>query len=83
MFPVFLAALAASPAAGQTTVTLVSNFNQTDDAAAGGTRDRAQRFTTGSNAAGYTLTSIEIKSEDAQSDDAALAVWTVNASGFP
>ena len=78
-----LTALAAAPAAAQTTVTLVSNFGQADDDAAGGTRDRAQRFTTGSNAAGYTLASVEIISEDEEGDDAALAIWTVNASGFP
>ena len=78
-----LAALAAAPAAAQTTITLVSNSGQADDTTASGTRDRAQRFTTGSNAAGYTLASIEIVSEDPESDDDALAIWTVTASGFP
>ena len=77
-----LAGLAAAPAAAQT-VTLVSNTGQTGNAIASGNLDRAQRFTTGSNAAGYTLASIEITSVDSESDDATAAVWTVNASGFP
>ena len=45
--------------------------------------DRAQRFTTGDNSGGYTLSSIEIVSTDNESDDASVAVWTVDSDGNP
>ena len=45
--------------------------------------DRAQRFTTGDNSGGYTLSSIEIVSADNESDDASVEVWTVDSDGFP
>ena len=61
---------------------LVSNIGQTA-VDRSSTLDRAQRFTTGSNAAGYTLASIVIISADTQSDDDAVAVWTVGSDGFP
>ena len=56
-----IVALAANPAAAQTSITLVSNTNQIS----GGTGnlqdfDQAQAFTTGGNAAGYTLTRVNI-----------------------
>ena len=62
---------------------LVSNFNQGDDTNHSDTRDRAQRFTTGSNTAGYTLTSVELKSEDGESDDATVSICTVDGSDHP
>ena len=65
------------------TVTLVSNTGQSADAAAAGTLDRAQAFTTGSNSGGYTLSSIDIISEDPQGDDASVSVCTVDGSGYP
>ena len=57
-----LVALAASPAAAQTTITLVSNTGQTD-AGTGNLQDfdQAQAFTTGGNSAGYTLTGVDIE----------------------
>ena len=78
-----LAALAAAPAAAQTTVTLVSNTGQGNDAfgETSSTRKVAQGFTTGSNATGYTLSSIDIVSESSNAFTA--AVYTVNASGQP
>ena len=56
-----IVALAANPAAAQTSITLVSNTNQIS----GGTGnlqdfDQAQAFTTGGHAAGYTLTRVNI-----------------------
>ena len=65
------------------TVTLVSNTGQSADADAAGTLDRAQAFTTGSNSGGYTLSSIDIISEDPQGDDASVSVCTVDGSGYP
>ena len=61
---------------------LVSNIGQTA-VDRSSNLDRAQRFTTGSNAAGYTLASIDIISADDQSTEAAVAVWTVGSNGFP
>ena len=80
-----LAALAVGPAAAQTTVTLVSNTGQTNDAFLDSrvNRKAAQGFTTGSNAASYTLSSIDIVSEDFEGDSFTAAVHTVNASGQP
>ena len=82
-----LVAIAASafgaPALAQTVTTLVSNTGQGDDEDAGGTRDRAQAFTTGSNSGGYTLSSVDIISEDTQGDNATLSVCTVDTSGYP
>ena len=62
---------------------LVSNTGQGGDDNVDWSDDRAQRFTTGSNSNGYTLSSVEIISEDTQGDDAAVAVWTVDSDGFP
>ena len=78
-----LAALAAAPAAAQTVTTLVSNIGQGNDAfgETSSTRKVAQGFTTGSNATGYTLSSIDIVSENSNAFTA--AVYTVNASGQP
>ncbi len=57
-----IAALAADPAAAQTSITLVSNTGQTDGGS-GTLRDldHAQAFTTGGNSAGYTLTGVDIE----------------------
>ena len=76
---------AAFPTSGTVAVlapALVSNAGQanTDLTAL---EDRAQRFTTGDNSGGYTLSSIEIVSADNESDDASVAVWTVDSDGFP
>ncbi len=55
--------------------TLVSNIRGGDTS--GASVDRAQRFTTGLNSGGYTLSSIEIFSADNESDDARVSVRTV------
>ena len=70
------------PAAAQAAV-LVSNTGQGGDDLSSGVRDRAQAFTTGSNSGGYTLSSVEIISEDVQGDDASVSVCTVDGSGYP
>ena len=70
-------------AQAQTAITLVSNTGQGADNDAGGTRDRAQVFTTGSNSDGYTLSSVNIISEDLEGDDATVSVCTVDGSGYP
>ena len=64
-------------------VTLVSNVGQGNTSEAGSSHDRAQRFTTGSNSGGYTLSSIDIISTDDEEDDATVAVYTVDTDGFP
>ena len=64
-------------------VVFVSNLDQDDDTNTDDARDRAQRFTTGSNPAGYTLTSVEIRSEDPQSDDATVSICTIDGRGDP
>ena len=72
--------LAPLPAAAQTVVTLVSNSG---DLSFSSSLRRAQRFTTGSNANGYTLTSVEINSLDIQGDSFTAAVYTILANGTP
>ena len=60
--------LGAQTAAAQTPVTLVSNIGQTSGASSSlGLFDNAQGFTTGANATGYTLTSVEVKFSSAPS----------------
>ena len=58
-----LAALAAGPAAAQTSITLVSNTGQADGGTSGALEDfdQAQAFTTGGNTTGYTLTGVDIR----------------------
>ena len=72
----------AAPAAAQTTVTLVSNVGQTA-VEAFSSSDRAQAFTTGSNAGGYTLSSVDLVWAVGETDDAAVSVCTTAGSGFP
>ena len=55
---VFALLLTAQAAQAQTSVTLVSNTGQNNDATSSYSVERAQPFTTGSHAAGYTLTSV-------------------------
>ena len=45
--------------------------------------DRAQSFTTGGNAAGYTLSSVGIVSTDGEGDSFDVSVCTVDSGGFP
>ena len=62
--------LGAGAAEAQTVRILVSNSGQVaDDAANTSGNDHAQLFSTGANAAGYTLTQVVVNSEDAAGDD--------------
>ena len=65
------------------TPALVSNFNQADDAVIQFSLPVAQRFTTGSNSGGYTLTSVEIKSVDPEGDTFSVSVCEVDGDGYP
>jgi len=59
----WLALFAPHPAQAQTSSTLISNTGQTDAELLPLTVDMAQSFTTGSNAAGYRVTSVEIEGD--------------------
>ena len=63
--------------------TLVSNTGQGGDASARFTTDYGQAFTTGYNLTDYTVSSVEIISQDSQSDDIALQICGVGADGSP
>ena len=76
-----LAFAAPQQADAQRARTLVSNIKGGDTS--GGSNDRAQRFTTGDNLGGYTLSSIEIFTGDHYSNAASVAVWTVDSAGYP
>ena len=80
-FLVVLAALLALPLQAQAQTTLVSNLGQAADSSADFNRSAAQRFTTGSNLGGYTLSSVEIKTEDSYSFS--MFVCETDGSGFP
>ena len=62
-------------------VALVSNTGVGTDADYNSISERAQQFTTGSNAQGYTLTGVDILVDD--SDSFSASVCTVDADGFP
>ena len=65
-----LVLLGAAAAEAQTSRILVSNSAQAaDDSANTSGNDHAQLFHTGANAAGYTLTSVHVNSEDPENDD--------------
>ena len=78
---VAFAALLALPLQAQAQSTLVSNLGQGNDSSADFNPPVAQRFTTGSNPGGYTLSRVEIKPED--SDSFSVSVCGVDASSFP
>ena len=63
-----------------TSPTLVSNAGQGGNSAFSISQDRAQAFTT---SAGATLSSVEIISEDAQGDEFAISLCTVDGSNHP
>ena len=65
------------------TPALVSNFNQAAGTVVQFSLPVAQRFTTGSNSGGYTLTSVEIKSDDSQGDTFSVSVCEVDGDGYP
>ena len=74
---------AAETSANTTGTTLVSNTGQGGDASARFTTDHGQAFTTGYNLTGYTVSSVEIISEDWSGDDIALQICGVGADGNP
>ena len=64
--------------------TTVSNISQAeDDNVLLGSQNRAQAFTTGSSAGGYTLASVKVVSEDLEGHDFTAAVYTVDSGGRP
>ena len=78
---VAFAAVLALPLQAQAQSTLVSNLGQGNDSSADVNPPVAQRFTTGSNPGGYTLSRVEIKPED--SDSFSVSVCGVDEDGFP
>ncbi len=85
---VALVALFAMPAQAQNaTVTLVRNINQADAGYSGYLEDytHAQTFTTGDNAGGYTLSSIQVDFASGFSVPTRLAfsLWSVDSGGEP
>ena len=70
-----------SPVAAQSVTTLVSNATKGSDASSNITQDRSQAFTTG--AAGATLSSVEIISEDTEGDAVAVSLCMVDGSSHP
>ena len=78
------ALLSPTPGHAQTTdVTYVSNIDQGDDSDYQTTQLRAQSFTTGSQSGGYTVTHVDIGSDDAEGDAFSAAIYTTNSSGHP
>ena len=73
-----------SPAAAQTAISLISNTGQTDGDFGGlHSFDQAQAFTTGANAAGYTLTGVDIDfAAYSGTDSYTVSIWT-EVSGSP
>ena len=77
------AATTAVTAAATTTNTYVSNINQGSDDDAASSEAVAQRFTTGSQSGGYTVTSVDIGYDDAGGDKFSAAIYTVDSDGYP
>ena len=78
---VLLALLGPAPAAAQTSVNLVSNAGQTDFSRLRFSFDFAQAFTTGGHNAGYTLTSIEVRTADIGVPNLVNVLGVYSASG--
>ena len=80
-----VAALLALPlqAQAQTEITLVSNLGQASENTVTNNQDRAQSFTPGTHAAGYTLNSIVIGYNDPSGNAFTVEIWTANAAGVP
>ncbi|MYJ75679.1 MAG: hypothetical protein F4089_11520, partial [Gammaproteobacteria bacterium] len=79
----FALLLAGGAAQAQTSVTLVSNTGQSEDHESHHSSDRAQPFTTGSNAAGYTLTSVKFLSSGIDSSKTALRIESSGTNNKP
>ena len=75
----------ATPGYAQTSadVTYVSNIGQGSDDVHSYSDFRAQTFTTGSRTGGYTVTSVDIGSEDAEGNSFTVSIDFTNASGNP
>ena len=67
----------------QTVTTYVSNIDQGSDGNYQTDQLRAQSFTTGSQAGGYTVTHVDIGSDDDEGDSFSAAIYTTNSSGHP
>ena len=81
--PALLALALPAAAQAQTVTTLVSNIGQRQTTTFGSVAPRAQRFTTGSNAHGYLLSSVEVVSADTSSGRFGVRVCTTDTDGFP
>ena len=77
--------LLSSPAPGhaQTVNTYVSNLGQGDDGAYSQNAVMAQNFTTGSESGGYTVTQVDIGSDDAEGDSFSAAIYSVDSNDYP
>ena len=83
MLAVFLLDGGGAAYAQSTPVNLVSNTEQGDDRQADYNRDHGQAFTTGFNTTGYTVTSVQMISEDAEGDDIGLKICEVDTNTNP
>ena len=73
-----------TPGAAQTTTyTYVSNIDQGGDSIYASFNTKAQSFATGSQTGGYTVTHVDIGSDDPDGDAFSAAIYTTNASGHP
>ena len=81
---VALLLLPSAPGHAQTTTnTYVSNIDQGSDSDYTSASVREQSFTTGSQSGGYTVTHVDIGSDDDQGDSFSAAIYTTDASGYP
>ena len=78
-----LALLSPTPGHAQTVNTYLSNFGQGMDHYDAFQDNRAQSFRTGPQAGGYTVTSVDIVSEDPQGDAFSAAIYSVDSNGYP
>ena len=77
------ATLADGPAAAQTDITLVGNKAETPTGDLAASATIAQGFRTGSNSTGYTLSRIDMVSNDTDSDAFPVALYTTDSNGLP
>ena len=94
-FPILIAAIAALAVAGaalgllfstaeaQETETLVSNIGQGSTLTGNASAQRAQRFTTGPYEYGYTLSTVDVVSVDADGTSFDAKVCTVDGDAYP
>ena len=70
-------------AAAAVITTYISNHNQGSDNNYISSLVRAQSFSTGSQTGGYTVTHVDIGSDDNEGDSFSAAIYTTDASGHP